>query len=61
MEVKSLGRESLLNLLRVYDSAISQLESRSESRIAAFRKRLQRRRTEVIAALAEGPSFVEQR
>jgi hypothetical protein len=59
--VGSLGRETLLNLLQMYESAISQLESRSEPRIAAFRERLQRRRTEVIAALAEAPSFVEQR
>jgi hypothetical protein len=56
MAVRSLGGETLLNLLRVYESAIGQLESRTEPRIAAFRKRLEQRRAEVIAALAERSS-----
>jgi hypothetical protein len=50
--VTSLRRETLLNLLKVYDAAIAQLGSQSDPRIDAFRSRLRRRRTDVIAALA---------
>lgn len=46
-----LGRQTLLHLLEAYDTAIGQLKSSSDPRIRAFRLRLERRRTEVIAAL----------
>ena len=47
------GRETLLNLLQTYEVAINQLQSSREAKISAFRERLERRRADVIAALAE--------
>jgi len=51
--VTSLAPDTLLNLLQMYDRALRELELRPEPRIKAFCGRLQRRRAEVVAALAE--------
>jgi len=50
--VESLSRESLLSLLESLESAISELQSRDEARLDAVISRLERRRAEVVAALA---------
>lgn len=49
----ALGRETLLRLLEIYDEAIAQVKSSSDPRLLAFRQRLERQRTDVIAALAK--------
>jgi len=48
----SLSRESLLSLLESLESAISELQARGEPRLDAVISRLERRRAEVVAALA---------
>ncbi len=50
--MESLSRESLLSLLESLESAISELQSRDEARLDAVISRLERRRAEVVAALA---------
>jgi hypothetical protein len=48
----SFSRESLLSLLESLESAISELQARDEPRLDAVISRLERRRAEVVAALA---------
>ena len=48
----SLSRESLLSLLESLESAISELQAGDEPRLDAVISRLERRRAEVVAALA---------
>jgi hypothetical protein len=50
--MESFDREALLSLLEIYESAISELESRREPRLRRVIVRLQQRRAEVIASLA---------
>jgi hypothetical protein len=50
--VQSLSRESLESLLESIESAIRVLQSRQEPRLRDVTARLERRRAEVLAALA---------
>jgi len=50
--VESLSRESLVSLPESIESAISELRSRNEPRLEAVISRLERRRAEIVAALA---------
>jgi len=50
--VESLSRESLLSVLESLESAISELQSLHEPRLDAVISRLERRRAEIVAALA---------
>jgi len=50
--VESLSRESLLSLLESLESAIGELQSLHEPRLDAVISRLERRRAEIVAALA---------
>jgi len=54
--VESFSRESLLSLLESVESAISELQSLNEPRLEAVISRLERRRAEIVVALAtKGP------
>jgi hypothetical protein len=50
--MESFSRESLLSLLESVESAISELQSRKEPRLEGVISRLERRRAEIVAALA---------
>jgi hypothetical protein len=50
--VESFSRESLLSLLESVESAISELKSRNEPRLQGVVSRLERRRAEIVVALA---------
>jgi hypothetical protein len=50
--VESFSRESLVALLESIESAISELRSLNEPRLDAVIARLERRRAEIVAALA---------
>jgi ABC-type lipopolysaccharide export system ATPase subunit len=50
--MESLSRENLEALLESLESAISELQSRNEPRLAGAIARLERRRAEIVAALA---------
>jgi hypothetical protein len=50
--VESFSRGNLLSLLESLESAISELKSRKEPRLKGLILRLERRRAEIVAALA---------
>jgi hypothetical protein len=50
--VESFSRESLMSLLESIESAISELRSLNEPRLDAVIARLERRRAEIVAAMA---------
>jgi hypothetical protein len=50
--VESFSRESLLSLLESVESAIAELRSLSQPRLDPVIGRLERRRAEIVAALA---------
>ena len=50
--MESFSREDLLSLLESVESAISELRSLNEPRLDALISRLERRRAEIVAALA---------
>jgi len=50
--VESLSRESLVSLLESVESAIGELRSLDQPRLDAVIARLERRRAEIVAALA---------
>jgi hypothetical protein len=50
--VESFSRENLVSLLESLKSAISELRSRQEPRVQGVISRLERRKAEVVAALA---------
>jgi len=52
VSMESFSRESLLSLLESVESAISELQSRREPRLEGVISRLERRRAEIVAALA---------
>jgi hypothetical protein len=52
VSMESFSRESLLSLLESVESAISELQSRKEPRLEGVISRLERRRAEIVAALA---------
>jgi len=52
MSMEAFSREGLLSLLESLESAISELQSRNEPRLVGVISRLERRRAEVVAALA---------
>ena len=51
--MKQLDTPTLLNLLRMYESAIRELEVMGDPSVAGLLRRMERHRAEVIAALAE--------
>ncbi|MFL5980881.1 MAG: hypothetical protein ACJ74R_04145 [Gaiellaceae bacterium] len=51
--VKRLDKTTLLNLLRLYESAIRELEALRDPGVAGLLQRMERHRAEVILALAE--------
>ena len=51
--MKQLDQRTLLNLLGLYETAIRELEALRDPSVAGLLRRMERRRTEVIAALAE--------
>ena len=51
--MQDLPRETLLNLLSMYEAAIRDLEKTGDPRVAGMLRRLEHRRSEVIGALAE--------
>jgi hypothetical protein len=52
MSMDAFSREGLLSLLESVESAISELQSRNEPRLEGVISRLERRRAEIVAALA---------
>ena len=50
--MESFSRESLLSLLESVESAIAELRSLNQPRLDAVIGRLERRRAEIVAALA---------
>jgi hypothetical protein len=52
MSMEAFSREALLSLLESVESAISELKSRNEPRLEGVISRLERRRAEIVAALA---------
>ncbi len=50
--MEAFSREALLSLLESVESAISELRSRDEPRLEGVISRLERRRAEIMAALA---------
>ena len=52
MSMEAFSREALLSLLESVESAISELQSRNEPRLEGVISRLERRRAEIVAALA---------
>jgi len=50
--MESFSREDLVSLLESVESAISELRSLNEPRLDALISRLERRRAEIVAALA---------
>ena len=50
--MESFRREDLVSLLESVESAISELRSLNEPRLDAVISRLERRRAEIVAALA---------
>jgi len=50
--MEAFSREALLSLLESVESAISELRSRDEPRLEGVISRLERRRAEIVAALA---------
>ena len=54
--MEAFSREALLSLLESVESAISELKPRNEPRLQGVISRLERRRAEIVAALAtKGP------
>ena len=51
--VKQLDTPTLVNLLRMYESAISELEGLRDPSVAGLLGRMERHRAEVVAVLAE--------
>jgi hypothetical protein len=51
--VKNLDAETLLRLLAVYESALRELAAMNDPAVSCLMRRLERRRAEVIAALAD--------
>ena len=52
MSMEAFSREALLSLLESVESAISELQSRKEPHLKGVISRLERRRAEIVAALA---------
>jgi hypothetical protein len=50
--VERLSRETLLNLLQMYETALRELQATDDQSVIGLIRRFQRRRSEVIAALS---------
>ena len=50
--VERLSRETLLNLLQMYETALRELQATDDQSVIGLIRRFQRRRAEVIAALS---------
>jgi hypothetical protein len=51
--VEGLDAEGLLVLLQIYEAAYAELQALGDLRVAPLMRRLERRRAEAVAALAD--------